>query len=188
MSGAQIPLEILSIATSFASRSGYNIILKEIGGSRKLQMIIGASEAQSIAVALQKVVTSRPMTHSFLQNILIEFGLTLKNVQIYRYEDGNYFAYTVLEDSFGNIKNIDCRPSDAICLALKMEKPILAFEELFEEQNMSYIEKAKASVVDEDYNNLSAIETSKLKHMLEDAINREKFEIAELIQQELNKR
>ncbi len=187
MSSQHIPLEILSIATSFSSRSGYCVILKEIAGSRKLQMIVGAAEAQAIAVSLEKIITSRPLTHHFLQDILIEFGISLKYILIYKYEEGIYFANAVLEDSFGNIKNIDCRPSDAICIALKLEKPIMALESIFDESTMRYLDLIEAPKKDEllDY---TSIDSTSLKKMLKEAIEKEQFEVAAQIQNELNKR
>lgn len=187
MSSSHIPLEILSIATSFSSRNGYCIILKEIGGSRKLQMIVGASEAQAIAVSLEKIITSRPLTHQFIQSIIIEFGLSMKYILLHKYEEGVYYAQSVFEDSFGNIKMIDCRPSDAICMALKMEKPILAIEDIFDDSSIRFLDLVEASTSNEtlDY---SKIESSKLKKMLKEAIEKEQFEVAAQIQNELNKR
>ena len=128
MNSSNIPLEILSISTSFSSVNGYSVVLKEIGGNRKLQIIVGSSEAQALAISLEKIITSRPLTHHFLQVILNEFEISLKYVQIYKYEEGIYYAHAVLEDNFGHIKYIDCRPSDAICLALKMDKLTLSYK------------------------------------------------------------
>jgi len=150
-------------------------------------MIVGNSEAQSIAIALEKIITSRPMTHHFIQEILQEFALSLKFILIYKYEEGIYYAHAVLEDAFGNIKMIDCRPSDALCLALKMEKPILAVEEIFEDSTMRYIDLVETPAQTEvvDYGKIS---TSKLRTMLKEAIEKEQFEIAAQIQTELNRR
>jgi len=188
MNSSNIPLEILSISTSFSSVNGYSVVLKEIGGNRKLQIIVGSSEAQALAISLEKIITSRPLTHHFLQVILNEFEISLKYVQIYKYEEGIYYAHAVLEDNFGHIKYIDCRPSDAICLALKMDKPLLAVEEVFDDASIKFmdlVEKTEQPKTNEDLPN---IETSRLKKMLKTAIEKEDYELAAKIQNELNKR
>jgi uncharacterized protein len=189
MSPTNIPLEIQSISTSFSNLNGYSVVLKEIGGNRKLQIIVGATEAQALAVSMEKIITSRPLTHHFIQVLLNEFEITLKYVQIYKYEEGVYYAHVALEDNFGHIKYIDCRPSDALSLALKMDKPIFAVEEIFDDvtqkfHNLVEVKQQKPAKAE----NLPQIETSRLKKMLKEAIDNEDYEQAEKIQSELNKR
>ena len=98
-----------------------------------------------MAISSEKIITSRPLTHHFIQMILNDFEIGLKHIIIYKYEDGIYYAHAVLEDHFGHVKYIDCRPSDAICLALKMDKPILAAEAVFEEIQQNYADKVDDS-------------------------------------------
>lgn len=189
MSSNNVPLEIQSISTSFSNLNGYSVVLKEIGGNRKLQIIVGATEAQALAVAMEKIITSRPLTHHFIQVLLNEFEITLKYIQIYKYEEGIYYAHVALEDNFGHIKYIDCRPSDALSLALKMDKPIFAVEEIFEDVTQKYlnlieVDKQKSTISD----NIAQIESSRLKKMLKEAIENEDYELAEKIQSELNRR
>lgn len=183
-----VPLEIQSISTSFSTRNGYNVILKEIGGVRKLQIIVGGAEAQAMAISSEKIITTRPLTHHFIQMILNDFEIGLKHILIYKYEDGVYYAHAVLEDNFGHIKYIDCRPSDAICLALKMEKPIMAVEEVFEDIQQNYTDKVESEQRPSKNHDLPQIETSRLKSMLKDAIAKEDYELAAKIQEELNRR
>ncbi|MBL7789043.1 MAG: bifunctional nuclease family protein [Chitinophagales bacterium] len=183
-----VPLEIQSISTSFSTRNGYNVVLKEIGGVRKFQIIVGGAEAQAMAISSEKIITTRPLTHHFVQMILNDFEIMLKHIVIYKYEDGVYYAHAVLEDNFGHIKYIDCRPSDAICLALKMEKPILAVEEVFEDIQQSYADKVEHPHKSSNNQDLAQIETSRLKSMLKEAIGREDYEMAAKIQEELNRR
>jgi bifunctional DNase/RNase len=183
-----VPLEIQSISTSFSTRNGYNVVLKEIGGSRKLQIIVGGAEAQAMAISSEKIITTRPLTHHFIQMILNDFEIGLKHILIYKYEDGVYYAHAVLEDNFGHLKYIDCRPSDAICLALKMEKPILAVEEVFEDFQQNYTDKVESDERPSISLDIANIETSRLKSMLKDAIAKEDYELAAKIQEELNRR
>jgi bifunctional DNase/RNase len=164
------------------------VVLKEIGGSRKLQIIVGGAEAQAMAISSEKIITSRPLTHHFIQMILNDFEIGLKHIIIYKYEDGVYYAHAVLEDHFGHVKHIDCRPSDAICLALKMDKPILAAEDVFEEIQQNYVDKVGVNTNPETNQELSNLETSQLKKLLMQAIEKEDYELAASIQGELNKR
>ena len=183
-----IPLEIQSISTSFSTRNGYNVVLKEIGGQRKLQIIVGGSEAQAMAISSEKIITSRPLTHHFIQMILNDFEIGLKHIVIYKYEDGVYYAHAVLEDHFGHMKYIDCRPSDAICLALKMDKPILAAEEVFKEIQQNYMETLDEKAKPESNQDISQIESTRLKKMMKNAVEKEDYELAAKIQEELNRR
>ncbi len=162
--------------------------MKEIGGSRKLQIIVGGAEAQAMAISSEKIITSRPLTHHFIQMILNDFEIGLKHIIIYKYEDGVYYAHAVLEDHFGHLKYIDCRPSDAICLALKMDKPILAAEAVFEEIQQNFADKVDANTNLESNQELSKLEYSQLKKMLKQAIEKEDYELAASIQGELNNR
>lgn len=183
--GSFVPIEIVSIATSFSNRNGYSVVMKEIGGNRKLQMIVGVAEAQSIVVSMEKIITSRPMTHHFLENIISEYGISLKNILIHKYEEGVYFANAMFDDGFGNVKAIDCRPSDAICIALRMEKPILVDEMLFD------ISNEKPTITNTTNNPIKGFETltlTQLHLLLSKAIESEDFETASLIQEEINKR
>lgn len=183
--GSFVPIEIVSIATSFSNRNGYSVVMKEIGGNRKLQMIVGVAEAQSIVVSMEKIITSRPMTHHFLENIISEYGISLKNILIHTYEEGVYFANAMFDDGFGNVKAIDCRPSDAICIALRMEKPILVDESLFEISNEKPIVKTDKTTENKGFETLSL---TQLHLLLSKAIESEDFETASLIQEEINKR
>lgn len=182
---SHIPVEIQSISTSTTNRSGYSLVLKEVGGNRKIQMIVGTAEAQNIVVALERIVTSRPMTHQFIQSMMSEYSLMLKYILIYKYEEGIFYAKTVCEDSFATIKEIDCRPSDAICMALRLEKPILVLEEVFVDNSMRYLEPTDSVNTSE---NLEIVDTNQLQIMLNQAIENEQFELAAQIKNEINNR
>jgi bifunctional DNase/RNase len=183
--GSFVPIEIISIATSFSNRNGYSVVMKEIGGNKRLQMIVGVAEAQSIVVSMEKIITSRPMTHHFLENIISEYSISLKNILIHKYEEGVYFANAMFDDGFGNVKAIDCRPSDAICIALRMDKPILVEDSLFELSNEKPIINSSYNSSPKGYENLSI---TQLQLLLTKALESEDFETASLIQEEIKKR
>jgi bifunctional DNase/RNase len=134
---------------------------------------------------MEKIITSRPMTHHFLENIISEYGISLKNILIHKYEEGVYFANAMFDDGFGNVKAIDCRPSDAICIALRMDKPILVDENLFELSNEKPEVALSKNNNPKGYENLSI---TQLQVLLSKAIESEDFETASLIQEEINKR
>lgn len=182
-----IAIEVISISSSITSRSGYRVLLREIGGNRKIQMIVGVSEAQAMVVSMEKIVTARPLTHNLMQNIINDFELSLKYIQIHKYEDGVYYANALLEDSFGNVKTFDCRPSDAISLALRMEKPMFVLEEIFETSNIKHLDLIEK----EDQSTSQSLEHKslhQLKELLSKAVKEENYEYASLIQDEINKR
>jgi uncharacterized protein len=188
MTPNNIALEVFSISASISSRTGFCLTLKEIGGSKKLQVIVSPSDAQAIAVSMERIVTPRPLTHHFIQTIISEFEISLKSVQIYKYEDGLYYAYSVFEDSFGNVKHIDCRTSDAVCLALKMDKPIFALEEVFDDASSRFLEPLEKVYEELDSKDLSTFSVTILTKMLKTAIDKEDYEQAGKIQSELNTR
>lgn len=179
-----IAIEIVSISTSFSSRNGYRVLLREIGGSRKLQMIVGIAEAQAMVVSMEKIVTARPLTHHIFQNILTDFEIALKYIQIHRFEDGVYYTNVVFEDSFGNTKTFDCRPSDAICMALRLEKPMFVLEEVFDTSTFKHLD----TVEKEEETSLASKTLFQLKELLAKAVREENYELASTLQEEIKKR
>jgi uncharacterized protein len=105
------------------------VLLKEDEGERYLPIWIGAAEAAAIAFALQGVVTPRPMTHDLMKNLLEEVGAQVQRVEITELREGTYYANINMRMN-GNAYEISARPSDAIALAVRVEAPIFADEEV----------------------------------------------------------
>jgi bifunctional DNase/RNase len=171
-----IPVEIISITTSFSKRNGYSLTMRELGGTRKIQIIVGMAEAQSIAIALENIPTSRPLSHHFFASILNEFEIELQKVQIHDFSEGVYYANAFFKDNYDKTTVIDCRPSDAICMALRQKKQVLIHEDLFE----SYMEsdsntKCKTTKKEADYQDL---DIPTLQKALSNAIESEDYELA----------
>ncbi|MBX7243706.1 MAG: bifunctional nuclease family protein [Bacteroidia bacterium] len=141
----KIRLHIYSIASSEQGAAHYAIILEEEGGNRHLPIIIGAPEAQAIALELEKIKTTRPMTHDLISNILDHFDIQLKSVIITHLQEGTFFAKLLLS-SHDEEHEIDCRPSDGIALAVRSNAPIYTFEKIMSEAG---IEKETSSSQDE---------------------------------------
>ena len=117
----KIQLLVLGLSASPASNNAYALILKEVDGSRRLPIIIGAFEAQAIALEMEGVIPPRPMTHDLLKSVIDAFGGMLTEVYINELKDGTFYAKLVFDDSDFEI---DARPSDAIALAVRCNAPI----------------------------------------------------------------
>ncbi len=125
----KVLVEVAGIAQS-ESTNAYALILKEVHGERRLPIIIGAFEAQAIALQLEGVRAPRPMTHDLLKNVIEALDSNLVEVCIHDLRDGTFYAYLLLDD--GHVE-VDARPSDAIALALRCGAPIYVSEEVMEE-------------------------------------------------------
>jgi len=127
----KVELTVQGVANSRVQSNAYALILKD-EGTRRLPVIIGLSEAQSIAVALEGMATPRPMTHDLIVGMTHAFRLKLKEVFIYRFEDGVFFSELVFQETDGTEVRIDSRTSDAVALALRLRCPIYTFESLLQ--------------------------------------------------------
>jgi bifunctional DNase/RNase len=111
------------------------VLLKEKDGERYLPIWIGAAEAAAIALALQGVVTPRPMTHDLLKNILEDLGVTVNRIVVTELREGTFFAQLDIHRN-GDSLEISSRPSDAIALAVRMTVPIFANEDVLSEASI----------------------------------------------------
>jgi uncharacterized protein len=111
------------------------VLLKEKDGERYLPIWIGAAEAAAIALALQGVVTPRPMTHDLLKNILEDLGVTVNRIVVTELREGTFFAQLDIHRN-GDSLEISSRPSDAIALAVRMTVPIYASEDVLSEASI----------------------------------------------------
>jgi bifunctional DNase/RNase len=132
MDNDKIQVDILGLSpTPAPGGGGYALILKEIGGDRRLPIIIGSFEAQHIALELEGIKPPRPLTHDLIRNIIEQMGFSISYVYINELRDGTFFAKIKMD--VGSLDEIDSRPSDAIALALKFAVPIYVSEEVMNE-------------------------------------------------------
>ena len=128
-----ISLVIKGISYSQTQTGAYALILEEESGSRKLPIIIGSFEAQSIALALEKDITPpRPLTHDLFVSLGEAFKIDVESVYIYKLEDGVFYSNIVFVNSNGERSEIDSRTSDAIALAVRFNAPIFAYDHVVE--------------------------------------------------------
>ena len=126
-------LVIMGISPSPTANNAYALILKESDGKRRLPIIIGAFEAQAIAIELEGVIPPRPMTHDLLKSLLEAFDITLTEVFINELRDGTFYAKLIFEEV--NLE-IDVRPSDAIALAVRCSAPIYVSADILDETGL----------------------------------------------------
>lgn len=125
----KIQVEILGLSASPSAGGAYALLLKETYGSRRLPIIIGSFEAQSIALELEGIKPPRPLTHDLLKNMIDHLGGTVMEIVIDELKENTFYAKVVLEVS--SLRNeIDSRPSDAIALAVRTEAPLFVSEEV----------------------------------------------------------
>jgi hypothetical protein len=191
----KIKLEIIGMSYSQSQSGAYALILGEIDGRRRLPIIIGGFEAQSIAIELEKIKTPRPLTHDLFKSMATSFNITITEVIINKFSEGVFYAILVCNDGTNELE-IDSRTSDAIALALRFHCPIYTFENIMASAGIMIDEEAeKAAAPRETVTQTKGGETtfanyslSELQQMLQTAIENEEYEKASQIRDELNKR
>ena len=198
----KIELKVTGISYSKAQTGAYALILSEVNGKKKLPIMIGGYEAQAIALALENMITNRPLTHDLLKNTLESLNTSLKEVIIYKIEEGVFFSKLILSNNqTGEITEIEARPSDAIAIAVRTESPIyasksvidstgIALEDLTQDDDPMDIgdETEILSSEKDSENDLSLKTTDELTKMLEIALENEEYEFAAKIRDEINSR
>lgn len=127
----KIELEIVALSHSITQTHSYAVVLGEVNGLRRLPIVIGGFEAQAIAVALERMQPSRPLTHDLFANFMSTFGIDLLEVIIYKLEEGIFFAKLICQNGSETIE-IDSRTSDALALAVRASCRIYTYENILE--------------------------------------------------------
>lgn len=128
----KIELEIVALSHSITQTHSYAVVLGEVDGLRRLPIVIGGFEAQAIAVALERMQPSRPLTHDLFSNFMSVFNIELTEVIIYKLEEGIFFAKLVCHSDDGEPIEIDSRTSDALALAVRASCRIYTYENILE--------------------------------------------------------
>ena len=127
----KIELEIVALSHSITQTHSYAVVLGEVNGLRRLPIVIGGFEAQAIAVALERMQPSRPLTHDLFANFMNTYGVELTEVVIYKLEEGIFFAKLICKSN-NEITEIDSRTSDALAMAVRAGCRIFTFENILE--------------------------------------------------------
>ncbi|MEJ6712302.1 MAG: DUF151 domain-containing protein [Flavobacteriales bacterium] len=198
-----VQLNIIGLTYSQSQSNAYALLLGEEKGKRRLPIVIGAFEAQSIAVALEKKsMPPRPLTHDLFTSLALSYNIYLKEVMIHKLKNGIFYSTLVCELN-GEIKQIDSRTSDAIALALRFNCPIYTYEGILKQAGIILDEKKTTNLSLANYSSESSddISTKKtlnfniaeqtkpeLNSKLTVALEKEDYELAALIRDELNRR
>jgi bifunctional DNase/RNase len=178
----KVQVDILRLQTSPISGGSYAIVLKELNGNRQLPIIIGAFEAQAIALELEGIKPPRPMTHDLMKEIIESFGAELKEITISELRDNTFYA-TLSFDG----QEIDARPSDAIALAVRFGVPIYVAEDVMKAAALVPEIDEQESISPSMTENVSLTKLEALRAQLNEAIEREDYEKAAKLRDEIRK-
>ena len=181
-----IKVDVTKIAY-FPPSKGYAVILSEWDGSRELPIIVGSTEAQAIALALENVQMPRPMTHDLASNIIEELNAYISRITIYKLKSETFFAHIEIVSN-GQIIKLDSRPSDAVAIALRTDTAIYVEEELMNLQKIEFEgSQQKEEDLSQELKNISDDEKiNNLNSALGRAIEEENYEVAAKLRDKLN--
>ena len=197
----KVELEIVALSHSITQTHSYAVVLGEVNGLRRLPIVIGGFEAQAIAVALERMQPSRPLTHDLFANFMNTYGIDLTEVIIYKLEEGIFFAKLVCRHD-GESTEIDSRTSDALAMAVRANCKIYTFDNILEtaglyldqpETGVETTAEAKPTSIpiggkqtsDQDMKNLNLDE---LNQLLQKVLEQEDYVRAIHIRDEINSR
>ena len=195
----KVRLEIQGIAYSQTQSGSYVLTLIEVAGNRKLPIVIGGFEAQAIAVELEKMIPNRPLTHDLFKSFCISYDVTIKEVLIYKFEEGVFYAKLIC-DKDGVHTEIDSRTSDAIAVGVRFNSPIYTFSNVLEDagitqdQEDAFESDSLVSQDDDDFdieetvNDYSSSSMEDLEKQLQGALEQEDYELASKLRDEIKKR
>ncbi|MCO5249336.1 MAG: DUF151 domain-containing protein [Chitinophagales bacterium] len=192
----KIHLEVITLTTSASYNNSFAVILGEVEGSRRLPIVIGNAEAQSIVVAMENIRPTRPLTHDLMKSVMNAYEVVLKEVVISKFLEGIFYAELIC-DKNGQEEKIDSRTSDAIAIAIRMNAPIYTYPSIMD---MASIEVDLVDIVDEDEDELDNLiggksignykkySTDELKKMLDESLEKEDYEKAASLRDEIDRR
>jgi bifunctional DNase/RNase len=195
----KVKLEVFQIQYSQSQSGAYALVLEDPKGKRRIPIIIGGLEAQAIAVELEKIKPSRPLTHDLFKPLADEFGIQIREVVIYNLVEGIFFAKIVFAGSDREIE-IDSRTSDAIALALRFDAPIYTFDFILSSAGIALEDdedegnSGDLDSEDDETDGLSSVNefsrytVAQLQEMLEQALEEEDYEKASRLRDELGSR
>ncbi|MBK7818187.1 MAG: bifunctional nuclease family protein [Sphingobacteriaceae bacterium] len=201
----KVQLEIVGLSYSQTQSGAYALVLGESAGSRRLPIIIGGFEAQAIAIELEKMSPSRPLTHDLFRSFAEVFDINVTEVLIYNLVEGIFYAKLLCNDGSRDVE-IDARTSDAIALAIRFKCPIYTYEFILKSAGLCWMTKAllhpeqeaeakaetkpksKEVATSGEKGEYKSKSTEELKGLLQNALDEEKYELASKIRDELNNR
>ncbi len=197
---AKVELEIIALTHSMTQSHSYSVVLNEVHGTRRLPIVIGGFEAQSIAVALDNITPTRPLTHDLFKTAFDTFAIEIVEVNIVKLIDGVFYSILVCRSENGTFE-LDSRTSDALALAVRFDCPIYVENDIIKEAGIDIdpiidtdiAEQLQQAIEDISAqpgagNNYSHLSTDELEDELSAAIENEDYEKAARIRDEIAKR
>ncbi len=191
----KIELEIVALSHSITQTQSYAVVLGEINGLRRLPIVIGGSEAQAIAVALERMYPSRPLTHDLMKNFMLAFKVSMHEIVITDLQEGIFYSKLVCSSENDTVE-IDSRTSDALALAVRFGCPIYTYDNILDQagvmmdedmnpkQEMANIAPLSNTSVD----NLKTMSVDELNTLLKDVLEHEDYIRAIAIRDEIKTR
>lgn len=193
----KIELDILQLSHSVTQNHSFAVVLGEVGGTRRLPIVIGGFEAQAIAVALDNMKPSRPLTHDLMKTMCDTFGIEIEYIYISKLIDGVFYSNLVCKRD-ADFFEIDSRTSDALALAVRFDCPIYVEEGVLNEAGVEADPNEEQTVSPEEEKEIAELTTpatsykqmtpAELQIHLKAALDNEDYELAARIRDELNKR
>ena len=190
----KVDLEIHDISLTGSSSGAYTMVLGVVGGTTRIPVVIGAAEAQSIALELENMKSSRPLTHDMYKSTLIAFGMEVVEVLVYKFEEGVFFA-KVLVSNGESIEEIDSRVSDAVGVAVRFRSPIRCYDAVVKQAGINPEEFSEGLEYDvdihigigeiDDFDDTPDLEL--LETELKEAIDNEDYELASELRDQIDK-
>jgi bifunctional DNase/RNase len=194
----KIELKIIALSHSITQTHSYAVILGEVNGFRRLPIVIGGFEAQAIAVALEKMQPSRPLTHDLMKNFMLSFSIVMHEMIISDFQDGIFFSQLICSNGHETVE-IDSRTSDAIALAVRFGCPIYTYEKILNhagiimDDNMEKTSRLDEILEDDETENFSVNDLKKLtmdalNKLLNEVLEKEDYAKAITLRDEINSR
>lgn len=192
----KIELQIADIAPSGSTSGAYAMVLSEVDGNRRLPIVIGGTEAQAIAIELEKMTPSRPLTHDLFRSLSNAFHIEVEEVLIYNLSEGIFFS-RISCSMDGRMVEIDARTSDAVAIAVRFNCPIFCYDFILQQAGVSSEEVEEELTLDEpdleadeviELDDSAALSIEELQRHLDAALEREEYEKASRIRDEIQKR
>ena len=186
----KVKLRLVGITFSQVQAGAYALILAENEGARRVPIMIGTPEAQSIAIFLERLRPPRPITHDLFIALTKATNISIKEAFIYKYEDGVFFSELIFNDGTKEI-HLDSRTSDAIAIAIRVNADIFIAEEIMKEVSIVLEEEEIIEGIEDNLKNtdltLDKMNIDELKKALEEAVAMENYEKASSIRDIINK-
>lgn len=187
--GNKVKLRIMGLTYSQTQTGSYALVLAEEIGKRRIPIMIGAFEAQAIALHLEDLQPPRPLTHDLFKSFAHAFGIQLKEVFINKLEEGIFYSELAFFNG-SDIVQIDSRTSDAVALALRFKCPIYTTEEILDKAGIILEEKTdpEAEVENQETSLLKDLSLDELETLLDETVSAEDYERASEIRDEIKRR